>query len=333
MIVSGWKRPRLGFLGVGWIGRHRLEAIAGAGVAEIVGIADSCPELAAEAGRLAPAAAVLSSLEELLQLDLDGLVIATPSAFHAQQAVAAFERGCAVFCQKPLARTLPETALVLEAARRADRLLCVDFSYRFTAGMQKVRQLVQSGELGNIFALDLVFHNAYGPDKEWFYQPGLSGGGCVMDLGIHLIDLALWLFDFPPTTCLSRRLYAGGKEVLCTDTKVEDFAVADFSLGTDTTARLACSWKLPAGRDAVIEASLYGTRGGATFRNVDGSFYDFVAERFRGTARELLASPPDLWGGRAAIAWAERLAMGHRYDSEAEHLLQVAGAVDAIYGR
>ena len=57
-------------------------------------------------------------------------------------------------------------------------------------------------------------------------------------------------------------------------------------------AELACSWNLPAGQDAVIAASFYGTAGGAELRNVDGSFYDFVAERFRGTARETLAAPP-----------------------------------------
>jgi predicted dehydrogenase len=48
-----------------------------------------------------------------------------------------------------------------------------------------------------VFAVDLVFHNAYGPDKPWFYDPELSGGGCVMDLGVHLVDLALWSLDFP----------------------------------------------------------------------------------------------------------------------------------------
>jgi len=310
-----------------------MEAIAQAGIAEIAGIADSCPATAEQALLAVPGAAVRHSLEELLDLGLDGVVIATPSACHAQQAVAALESGCAVFCQKPLARNRQETELVIEAARRADRLLSVDFSYRFTAGMRQLRQLVQSGELGDIFALDLVFHNAYGPDKEWFYDSSLSGGGCVMDLGIHLIDLALWLFDFPTAVCRSRRLFAEGRVVEWTDGKVEDFAIADFTLGAGTNARLACSWKLPAGRDAVIEAALYGTRGGAAFRNVDGSFYDFVAERFQGTSRQVLSSPPDPWGGRAAVDWAEHLSVDGRFDPEAERLSQTAGAVDAVYGR
>jgi hypothetical protein len=63
-----------------------------------------------------------------------------------------------------------------------DRLLAVDLSYRFTEGMSRIRELVAGGELGKVYAVDLVFHNAYGPDKAWFYDPALSGGGCVMDL-------------------------------------------------------------------------------------------------------------------------------------------------------
>jgi hypothetical protein len=98
-------------------------------------------------------------------------------------------------------------------------------------------------------------------------------------------------------------------------------------------ARLACSWNLHAGREAVIEARFHGTRGGAALRNVDGSFYDFVAERFDGTCSTLLAGPPDSWGGRAAVDWARRLAAGARFDPEVQRLNEVATVLDAIYGR
>jgi len=67
--------------------------------------------------------------------------------------------------------------------------------------------------------------------------------------------------------------------------------------------------------------------------NVDGSFYDFIAERYRGTARETLATPPDEWGGRAAADWAARLAAGERFAPEAERLVDVARVLDRIYGR
>ena len=99
------------------------------------------------------------------------------------------------------------------------------------------------------------------------------------------------------------------------------------------TVTLACSWRLPVGDQAQIEASFYGTEGGLGLRNVDGSFYDFRAERYRGTTRECLHAPPDAWGGRAAVAWAQRLAVNPTYNPEIERLIAVAEVLDAIYGR
>jgi len=324
-------RPRLGFLGVGWIGRHRLQAIAADGCAEIVAIADVSADCVREALQDVPGTVAATSLDALLAADPDGIVIATPSALHAAQARAALARGVAVFCQKPLARNGAETADVVNAARAADRLLGVDFSYRHTQAMQRVRELVASGDIGTVYAVDLVFHNAYGPDKPWFRDPALSGGGCVVDLGIHLVDLVLWTLGFPRVERVASRLYAGGRRLGPHPRVVEDYALAELDLAGDVAARMACSWNLAAGCDAVIEATFHGTRGGASFRNVGGSFYDFVAERFDGTRRTALASPPDAWGGRAAVAWARRLARERRYDPAIEEVNAVAQTLDAIY--
>jgi predicted dehydrogenase len=310
-----------------------MQAVVDAGVAEVAAIADASPETASEAARLAPGAEIVRSLDALLDAGVEGVVIATPSAMHAEQSIRALERGAAVFCQKPVGRTAAEVRAVVEAARAADRLLGVDLSYRHTEGMLAIRNAVRSGALGRVYAADLVFHNAYGPDKPWFYDPVLSGGGCVMDLGIHLVDLALWTLDFPASVNVSSRLYASGEPLGPRPDRVEDYAVASIDLENGTNVRIACSWKLQAGCDAVISAAFYGTEGGAALRNVDGSFYDFVAERYRGTSREVLASPPDAWGGRAAAEWAARLAAGERFDREAERLVDAAEVLDRIYGR
>jgi predicted dehydrogenase len=310
-----------------------MEAVARSGLATIAAIADPSPEMRMAAGESVPDAALLESYEELLATDLDGVVIATPSALHAEQSIAALERGMAVFCQKPLGRTAEETRAVVETARAADRLLGVDLSYRFTAGMQAIRERVQAGEIGEVYAAELVFHNAYGPDKAWFYDRALSGGGCVMDLGIHLVDLALWTLDFPRVEAVSSRLFAGGLRLQPQSDGVEDYAVAQLDLANGAVVRLACSWRLPAGRDAVISATFYGADRGLALHNVNGSFYELTAEHYRGTARETLAEPPDDWGGRAAVDWAGRLAAGERFDPAAERLVEVAEVLDGIYGR
>ena len=326
------RAPRIAFLGVGWIGRHRMEAIVAERCTDVIGIADAADDALARAHEAVPNAARGRTLAELLALKPDGIVIATPSAMHAEQAMQALEHGAAVFCQKPLARTHSETAQVVAAARAAGRLLGVDLSYRHTAAMRRIREIVRAGDIGEIYAIDLVFHNAYGPDKAWFRDPALAGGGCVIDLGIHLVDLALWTLDFPAVTGVTSRLYAQGKRLPPRPPVVEDYALAELELAGGATARLACSWNLSAGRDAVIEVGFHGTRGGVALRNVKGSFYDFVAERYDGTRTTVLAEPPDAWGGRAAVAWARQLAAGGAYDPDIERMNDVAAILDAIYG-
>jgi predicted dehydrogenase len=153
----------------------------------------------------------------------------------------------------------------------------------------------------------------------------------VIDLGIHLVDLALWTLGFPAVTGATSRLYAKGAPLGDARDQVEDYAVARVDLESGAAMQLTCSWNLPAGQEAVIGATFYGTDGAAALTNVDGSFYDFRAERYRGTSRELLAGPPDAWGGRAAVDWAQRLAAGAAFDPDVERLVEVAGALDLVY--
>jgi predicted dehydrogenase len=221
---------------------------------------------------------------------------------------------------------------VLEAARRADRLVGVDLCYRHTDAAAAVHEALSDGALGRIYAADLVFHNAYGPDKPWFTQRRLSGGGCLMDLGTHLVDLALWLTGSAGAEVVCARLLRGGGPVDTAGDEVEDFAVAQLNTTSRATVRLACSWFLPAGRDCVFECTLYGTEGAVAMRNRNGSFYDFVAERFTGTTALQLTRPGEDWGARGITAWAQRVASANRFDpAAAAELDGVAGVLDAIY--
>jgi predicted dehydrogenase len=324
-------RPRVGFLGIGWIGRHRLQSIVESGAVEIVAVADFDSAAASEVAAQIPGAVAAPSLDPLLELQLDGLVIATPTALHAEQGIAALQKDTAVFCQKPLGRSAEETARVIRAARLANRLLAVDLSYRFVRGVQKIRQMISAGEIGTVYVADLVFHNAYGPDKAWYYDRKFSGGGCLIDLGIHLIDLALWMLDFPIVEKVSSRLFSQGRPLHNAAGALEDYALARLDLASGATVNLACSWRLPAGRDAVIRASFFGTAGGLSVQNVGGSFYDFRAQRFNGTSRMILDEPPDPWGGRAAVAWAEQLSADSSFDAKIERAYLVAEVIDEIY--
>lgn len=324
------KPLRLGFLGVGWIGKNRLDALVKHGIARPAAISDVNIENAMAAAM--DDTIVCSSLDKLLECpSIDGVVIATPSALHAEQTIAALEAGLAVFCQKPLGRNLEEVKEVIDTARRKNRLLGIDFSYRFLRTVSIVEKLIRGGDIGSIFAVDAVFHNAYGPDKPWFYDPELSGGGCVIDLGIHLVDLVLLIFDFPSVSNVHSRLYANGKRIRGRNEGVEDYAVATLELENGPLVNLACSWKLQAGTDAVIGLTFYGTEGALSIKNFPGSFYEFKAERYRGTSREILYDSSDDWGGGAIIDWARKLMQGGLFDKSVMEVQKVTEILDKIY--
>ena len=190
---------------------------------------------------------------------------------------------------------------------------------------------IMKNNFTEIHGIHLTFHNAYGPDKSWYHDPALSGGGCLMDLGIHLIDLLFWLFDDPLVTDIHSNFFQKGKRLHRIENAVEDYAACQMVLNGHTVVQLSCSWFLPAGKEAIIEASFYGENGGVAFRNVKGSFYDFVAERFYGTTTETLVTPPDDWGGRAAILWVEALVHRKKFNPEAQTYVKVAQVLDTLY--
>jgi predicted dehydrogenase len=221
---------------------------------------------AARVQALAPGARPSTRWKNCCGTTLDGVVIATPSALHAQQALAALERGLAVFCQKPLARTAQENARHRRSraqGRPAARLRPVLPAHRGDAPHPQLR--------GRRRARAGVRRRPGVPQR---LRPGqvlgarsaLAGGGCAIDLGIHLVDLALWTLGFPgssasPAACTRR---ASGCRLA--PTSVEDYAVAQLELAGGAVVRIACSWNLSGGRDAVIEAHFHGSRGGAAMQ-------------------------------------------------------------------
>ncbi len=322
--------PNLGFLGLGWIGKNRFESLRDPRGMDKISIYDPEKKAVDEILKLEPTAKVQHKYEELLEENLDGIVIATPSAFHAQQAMQAMERGMAVFCQKPLGRNLAETKAVVYLAQKLNKLLAVDYSYRYTYGIQALRSFIKDKRLGKIYAVEAVFHTAYGPDKPWFYDFEKSGGGCLMDLGSHLIDLILYLFDAPYMEVRYANLLSKGKPNVPVG-DVEDFAEAYLSTATGISIRLGCGWKLSVGKDAEIYFKVYGTEGGASFHNVNGSFYDFETDLYTQNSSETVVSPPDDWGGRAIQHWAEQLAHKNEFKEENYQLIKAASILDDIY--
>ena len=154
------RSARLGFLGVGWMGHKRLEALGRLGIAEIVAVCDPARDRVTRARALATGAAACGTIAEMVDHDLDGVVICTPSALHARECLECLEWGLPIFCQKPLASTAAQTTAVVLEAQTQDCLIDVDLCYRRLAAVEAIMDLAGSGELGDLYAARLTFHNA-----------------------------------------------------------------------------------------------------------------------------------------------------------------------------
>lgn len=321
--------PHLGFAGVGWIGKKRLDHLMDNRLLNRICLFDPNPLHINDILQESSDATKHERFEDLLHERVKGVVIATPSALHADQAIRALENGKAVFCQKPLGINLAQTKEVVEAARRNNRLLAVDYSYRYTKGIRALQKMVDRKLFGEIYRVEAMFHNSYGPDKDWFYDPNLSGGGCLMDLGTHLVDLVHYLFPGMELSVAYAKLLSNGQKY--EKNRTEDYAEAILESDKNLHVHLACSWKMAAGKDADIQFRITGTQGAACFYNVNGSFYDFNLDVYSQRHTENLVAPPDDWGGKAIQRWVERLALDNSYDEDNEELVRLARTIEDIY--
>ncbi|HLX64091.1 MAG TPA: Gfo/Idh/MocA family oxidoreductase [Planctomycetota bacterium] len=184
-------------IGCGLIGQKRAKALAGA---TLVACADAVPARAdALAKTLSGCKAEADWRAVLARGDIDFVIVATTHNALAEITLAAVQAGKHVFVEKPAARAPAELDPVIAAAEKHKRLVRVGFNHRYHFALQKARELVDSGALGPLmFVRGRYGHGGRtGYDKEWRANKELSGGGELIDQGVHLIDLARWfLGDF-----------------------------------------------------------------------------------------------------------------------------------------
>ena len=187
----------VGIIGCGGIGKKRTANLAGA---RLVACADAQPGRAVSLAATVPGAVACADWRELLQRgDVDVVVVATTNDVLAEISRAAVEAGKHVLVEKPAARNVAELDPVIAAAQQAHRLVRVGFNHRYHPALLKAHALLASGVLGPLmFVRGRYGHGGrLGYDKEWRADPARSGGGELIDQGVHLIDLARWfLGDF-----------------------------------------------------------------------------------------------------------------------------------------
>lgn len=186
---------RLGIIGCGRIVHLvHLKALTRLPGVEVAALAEVDPERLRTASRLAPRAVAFSDYPALLaRPDIEAVVICLPNALHAEAAIEALQRGKHVYLEKPLAVNLDEGRRVVAAWRKAGVVGMIGFNYRLSALYQTAREEIRSGRLGPLIGARSVFCSA-APSAAGWRQGRRSGGGAMMDLASHHIDLLHFLF-------------------------------------------------------------------------------------------------------------------------------------------
>lgn len=170
------------------------------------------------------------------QPDIEAVTIVTPNAFHAEQAVTAFQYGKHVLCEKPLARTMSEARVMLKAAVASGKVHLVNFMYRYLCGVRELRRRVLAGDIGEPYLLRVQYDGWRGLNPEWNIgwreRHDLSGGGELLDHGSHLFDIARFLFGrIEHVTGFLHRIPRKRPDVtngLMADVETDDIAAAWF---------------------------------------------------------------------------------------------------------
>ncbi|MFB5192047.1 Gfo/Idh/MocA family protein [Alicyclobacillus fastidiosus] len=195
------KALRVGIVGAGGIaqGVHIPNYQKCGDRVDIVAIADVAVDRAKEAAAKFGIEHHFATVEEMLQsVDLDAVSICTPNKFHASAAIAALEAGCHVLCEKPPAMTVAEAEAMAQAASKADKYLSYGFHYRHTQDVEALKRFIDGGELGDIYAATAIALRRRGiPGWGVFTNKELQGGGPLIDIGVHMLDTALYLMGYP----------------------------------------------------------------------------------------------------------------------------------------
>ena len=269
-------------LGIGLIGFGRiaelvhLDALRRLPV-ELVAIAEPDPVRRAAASDRAPGAEVLSSYAELLDLPaIEAVLVSVPTGLHAEVGAAVLARGRHLYLEKPLATSLEEGRRLVTAWREAGVVGMLGFNYRFHALYRSARDRLRAGELGTLVAARSVFTAAGRELPEW-KQRRASGGGALLDLASHHIDLVRFLFDAEVS-----RVQAATRSLRSED----DTAVLDLSL--DNALLVQSLFSLAAVDEDRFE--VYGENGRLTIDRLRSLNVELAPARFEAGRRRRLSA-------------------------------------------
>ncbi len=269
-------RPRVAIVGAGFITRVGHLPGYHAAAADVVALCDMVEEPARKLAAQYGVPKVYADWREMIAQERPDIVsVCVPNVAHREIVLAALDAGAHVLCEKPLATSVDEAREMFAAAERAGRRLMAAQNWRWDAGSRAIRRIVDTGDLGEIYYGEATALRRMGiPSWGVFHQKAQSHGGALLDVGVHMLDLAVWLMGNPEPLRVSaqtQRKFGTRPEIAKMMRNawdpdrfdVEDFAVALVHFANGATLLLRTSWAAHIDAET-FSVRLVGTEAGAT---------------------------------------------------------------------
>ena len=305
---------RIGIIGAGNIGNvHAREFSKLGDECVITAIADAYLPLAEERAKQYGIASVAGSPEELIQRsDVDVVIIGVPNQFHAPLAVQALAAGKHVLLEKPMGINGEAARQIMKASQASDRIVMIGHQMRWESVPMQIKEQIDRGELGKIYTAKTGWFRRKGIPGwgTWFTQMNQSGGGPLIDIGVHMLDLALYLMGNPKPVSVYGATYAEfgpnrkgigtwGKPNWNGTYDVEDLATALIKMEDGSTLSLEVSWAVHMDTDNTPFIHLMGSEGGASYRGAEGKL---LTEKFDRPIETVLRKADNDEGERARLS-------------------------------
>lgn len=281
------EKLRVGIIGTGGIavGAHLPGYQKLGDRVEVVALCDINEEKLARASERFGVEKTFTDYNDLLALDLDLVSVCTPNYLHNPVAIAALEAGKHVLCEKPLALNAQQAQEMVDAAEKAGKHLMIGVNNRYRQESQKLKKMIERGDLGEIYAARTGWVRRRGVPfwGDWFMEKEKAGGGPLIDIGVHMLDLTRWLMGNPKPISVSGSTYHKIGNYLVTEWDqtdpvlsgaiaqgagekiydVEDSAFAFIRFEGGITLELNVSWALNVDKEHNY-CELYGDKAGAS---------------------------------------------------------------------
>lgn len=266
---------KIGIIGTGGIATTaHIPGYQQAG-AEVVAVMNRTRERGEQTAERFGIPRVYETVEAMLQNEaLDAVSVCTPNALHKEQVIQALEAGCHVLCEKPPGISEAEAVEMLQAAKRAEKTLHYGFHYRHRADTVLLKRMIADGELGMIYATTALALRRRGiPGWGVFTNKELQGGGALLDIGVHMLDLALYLMGYPKPTEVIGHVgqYLGNRpgvgllgEWDASTFSVDDTARAMVKFETGASLQLDVSYMANIEQKDTMRVECRGTHAGAS---------------------------------------------------------------------